>query len=206
MMKIPSLQTVCHAVIQLFPRDYTTNLSGSFSPQDVPFVLAFGPDTCGHVHVMMNRYKLGKSVTAPEDNLAHRYSLLLFSSGSYRVHIDGRCVANGLVSTDFVLMDKLVKDPIARKPSNWIDDEFITDSSASTSPEFIDDAKSMYYDSRFMSSPKTKNPDHKVSEIMGFVVECLLNGCMHVGADKDCQPGISRPLGASDYCESLLSR
>jgi calreticulin len=96
----------------------------------------FGPDVCGtstrKTHAIFT-YKgknllTKKSIKCETDNLSHRYTLIVYPDNSYEVQIDGKKVESGTLFDDWdFLPPKMIKDPEASKPDDWVDDAKIPD-------------------------------------------------------------------------------
>jgi hypothetical protein len=96
----------------------------------------FGPDVCGYstrkTHVIFP-YKgdnklIKKSVKCETDRLSHRYTLVVHPDNTYEVSIDGAKTESGNLADDWdFLAPKTIKDPAAKKPSDWVDEAQIPD-------------------------------------------------------------------------------
>jgi len=96
----------------------------------------FGPDICGtstkKVHVIFT-YKgknllTKKSIMCESDQLSHVYTLIVNPDNTYEVRIDGSKKASGTLFEDWdFLPPKTIKDPNAKKPEDWVDQEKIDD-------------------------------------------------------------------------------
>jgi len=103
---------------------------------DSEYAIMFGPDICGtstkRVHVIFT-YKgknllTKKSIVAESDQLSHVYTLVLNPDNTYEVRIDGSKKASGSLFEDWdFLPPKTIKDPNAKKPEDWVDQEKIDD-------------------------------------------------------------------------------
>jgi len=96
----------------------------------------FGPDICGYstkkVQAIFNHQGenlLKKSdVTAPEDEFTHSYVLIVKPDDTYEIRVDGKIEASGNLKDDWDFeKQKTIKDPKAKKPSDWVDNEYIDD-------------------------------------------------------------------------------
>ncbi|XP_054644885.1 calreticulin-like [Dunckerocampus dactyliophorus] len=125
--------------VKIFPAD----IDQSALNAELPFYVMFGPDICGRstqrVHVMLN-YKgkghlIKKHIKCRVDDLTHLYTLVLNPDQTYEVKIDNKQVASGSLEDDFdMLPPKKIKDPLAEKPSDWVDQATIDDPT-DTKPE-----------------------------------------------------------------------
>jgi calreticulin len=103
---------------------------------DSEYAIMFGPDICGtstkRVHVIFT-YKgknllTKKSIVAESDQLSHVYTLIVNPDNTYEVRIDGSKKASGSLFEDWdFLPPKTIKDPSAKKPEDWVDQEKIDD-------------------------------------------------------------------------------
>ena len=129
--------------------------SDSFGSK-TPFYIMFGPDICGperKIHVILSHEGVEKerkfTIPAPADNLNHLYTLVIDQKDkSYKVSVDDEVLAQGLIVNDWnILPSKTIKDPSAKKPFDWEDDEMSPDKSAKKpidwddEPEFIEDVQ-----------------------------------------------------------------
>jgi calreticulin len=100
------------------------------------YAIMFGPDICGtstkRVHVIFT-YKgknllTKKDIKCETDQLTHVYTLILHPDNTYEVRIDNKKVQSGSLLEDWdFLAPKTIKDPAAKKPSDWVDAETIAD-------------------------------------------------------------------------------
>ena len=120
---------------------------------DSPYLLMFGPDICGpatkKVHVIFN-YKgknllTTKDIRCKDDVHTHVYRLVVKPDNTYKVLIDGETVEKGELEKDWAFLPpKKIKDPEAKKPSDWDDNPKIDDPTDSKpedwdQPEYIPD-------------------------------------------------------------------
>jgi len=107
----------------------------------------FGPDICGSstkkVHLIFNykgkNHLLKKNVPAESDTFTHLYTMILHPDNTYEIQIDLKEVAKGNLKDDWdLLAAKQIKDPSAKKPSDWVDDKEIVDPE-DKKPEGYDD-------------------------------------------------------------------
>ncbi|CAD5224064.1 unnamed protein product [Bursaphelenchus okinawaensis] len=132
------------------------------------YVIMFGPDICGpsnkKVHVILNyngkNHLIKKNISPKDDDLTHLYTLVLNSDNTYEVHIDGAKVESGELEADWdFLPEKKIKDPDAKKPEDWDDNEYITD------PE---DKKPEDWDKpQHIPDPEAKKPEDWDDEMDG---------------------------------------
>jgi len=103
---------------------------------DTPYYIMFGPDICGpgtkKVHVIFH-YKgknllTKKDIRCKDDEFSHLYTLVLNSDNTYEVKIDNVKVESGELEADWeFLPPKKIKDPHAKKPADWVDEETMDD-------------------------------------------------------------------------------
>jgi calreticulin len=103
---------------------------------DSDYYVMFGPDICGtstkRVHVIFT-YKgknllTKKTINCESDQLSHVYTLIVHPDNQYEVRIDNKKVQSGSLFEDWdFLPPKNIKDPNAKKPSDWVDQEKIDD-------------------------------------------------------------------------------
>lgn len=99
-----------------------------------PYEIMFGPDICGpgtkKVHVIFKHgeenLQIKKDIRCKDDIYTHFYTLIVNTDNTYEVLIDNEKVESGNFEDDF-LPPKKVKDPEARKPSDWDDRPTIDD-------------------------------------------------------------------------------
>ncbi|XP_061834622.1 calreticulin-like [Nerophis lumbriciformis] len=118
--------------IKIFPSD----LDQSAMDAESPFYIMFGPDICGRstqkVHVIFNYkgqgYLIKKDIKCKVDELTHLYTLIINPDQTYEVKIDNTQVASGSLEDDWdILLPEKIKDPLAKKPSDWVDQATIDD-------------------------------------------------------------------------------
>ncbi|KAG9508478.1 Calreticulin, partial [Fragariocoptes setiger] len=120
---------------------------------DSEYKIMFGPDICGpatkKVHLIFN-YKgnnllINKDIRCKDDEYTHLYRLVVKPDNTYKVSIDGVEVEKGELEKDWdFLPPRKIKDPDAKKPSDWDDREKIDDPNDKKPddwdvPEFIPD-------------------------------------------------------------------
>eukprot|EP00249_Psilotum_nudum_P013703 c24465_g1_i3 orf=122-1321(+) len=168
-----------------------SNFSG-----ETPYSIMFGPDICGYstkkVHVILN-YKgtnnaIEKDIKCETDQLTHVYTLIIKSDNTYSVLIDNEEKQSGSLYKDWkMLPPKKIKDPNAKKPDDWDDNEYIDDledkkpegyddiptevpDSSAEKPEDWDDEEDGEWKAPLIPNPeyqgpwkpkKIKNPDYK---------------------------------------------
>jgi calreticulin len=128
---------------------------------DSDYAIMFGPDVCGtstkRVHVIFT-YKgknllTKKDIKCETDQLSHVYTLILRSDNTYEVRIDGSSKASGSLYDDWdFLLPKTIKDPAAKKPSDWVDNEKIDDPTDAKPADWDDVPKSI-------ADPDAEKPD-----------------------------------------------
>jgi len=100
------------------------------------YTIMFGPDICGFstkkVQAIFNHggeNLLKKSdVNAPEDEFTHSYILIVKPDDTYEIRVDGKTEASGNLKDDWDFeKPKTIKDPKAKKPSDWVDNEYMDD-------------------------------------------------------------------------------
>jgi calreticulin len=123
-----------------------------------PYTIMFGPDICGYstkkVHVIFNHNGQNllkkEDVKCPDDEFTHFYTLIIRSDDTYEVLIDGESKEKGKLKEgwDFE-KPKMIKDPNAKKPSDWVDKEYMDDTNDvkpadwDTEPEKIADPEAV---------------------------------------------------------------
>lgn len=150
--------------IKIFPSSLDqTDMHG-----DSPYGIMFGPDICGpgtkKVHVIFN-YKgknllTKKDIRCKDDVFTHVYTLIVRPDNTYEVKIDNSKVESGSLEDDWdFLAPKTIKDPAAKKPEDWDDNEKIDDPTDSK-PEDWDKPE-------HMPDPDAKKPDDWDDEMDG---------------------------------------
>merc|ERR1712055_59591 len=98
--------------------------------RDSPYNVMFGPDICGpgtkKVHVIFEHkgknHLIKKDIRCKDDVFTHLYTLVLNTDGTYEVLIDNEKAESGTLTDDWdFLPPKKIKDPEAKKPSDWVD-------------------------------------------------------------------------------------
>ena len=145
---------------------YLKILSPEVEPEEfgdsTPYSIMFGPDICGmdrKTHLILrditgeSRF-MNISVYPKTDQLTHLYTLQLSpTSQSFSILIDREEVATGSLEEMFpnIYPQKMIPDPNARKPADWIDDELIPDP---------DDKKPLdWVDAEYIADPEAVKPD-----------------------------------------------
>ncbi|XP_052776647.1 calreticulin-like [Mya arenaria] len=133
-----------------------------------PYNIMFGPDICGpgtkKVHVIFN-YKgenklIKKDIRCKDDVFTHLYTLIVKSDNTYEVKIDNAKVESGSLEEDWdLLKPKKIKDPEAKKPEDWDDNEKIDDPE-DTKPEDWEKPE-------HIPDPDAKKPDDWDDEMDG---------------------------------------
>jgi len=121
----------------------------SFEPEtfngDTQYAIMFGPDICGstkRTHVIFNykgeNHLIEKTIQPQSDVSSHVYTLVVHPDQTYDVLIDQKSVQTGKIDEDFpkMLGPKKIKDPEAKKPSDW-DDRPKIDDPTDTKPAVI---------------------------------------------------------------------
>jgi calreticulin len=135
---------------------------------DSEYNIMFGPDICGttkKTHVIFTHdgknHLVKKDIKCESDQWTHLYTLILRPDNTYEVLIDGSSVSKGSLTEDFdILPPKEIKDPKAKKPSDWVDEKTIADP-ADKKPEGYDDIPAQITD------PDAKKPDDWDDELDG---------------------------------------
>jgi len=118
--------------IKLMPK----GLDQSKFSGDSAYDIMFGPDICGtstrKVHAIFTYKEKNllwkKTPSCESDQLSHVYTLVVKPDQTYDVRVDGKSVGSGNMLEDWdFLPAKMIKDPAASKPKDWIDLEFIDD-------------------------------------------------------------------------------
>jgi calreticulin len=135
---------------------------------DSPYFIMFGPDICGpgtkKVHVIFN-YKgknllTKKDIRCKDDVYSHLYTLIVRPDNTYEVKIDNKRVEGGDLESDWdFLAPKMIKDPEAKKPDDWDDQEKIDDPE-DTKPEDWEQPE-------HINDPDAKKPDDWDDEMDG---------------------------------------
>jgi len=127
---------------------------------DTPYHIMFGPDICGtstrRTHVIFTfegkNLLTKKEIRCETDELSHVYTLIVHPDNTYEVRVDGEKRESGSLYEhwDF-LLPKTIKDPSAKKPSDWVDQATIDDPS---------DVKPANYDSvpKEIPDPSSEKP------------------------------------------------
>lgn len=145
------------AYIKLLPPGFDAKKFGG----DDDYAIMFGPDVCGtstrKTHAIFT-YKgknllTKKNIRVETDNLSHRYTFVVDSDNTYEVRIDGSKVESGSLFDDWdFLPPKMIKDPKASKPADWVDEARIPNPEE-TKPENWDDVPAKIPD------PDAKQPE-----------------------------------------------
>jgi len=103
---------------------------------DSTYNIMFGPDICGSTtkktHVIFQykgkNYLIKKDIKCENDEWTHLYTLVIKPDNTYKVLIDSNEVAAGTIQDDWdILPPRQIKDPNAKKPSDWDDRKKIPD-------------------------------------------------------------------------------
>lgn len=120
---------------------------------DSPYYLMFGPDVCGNtrrIHCILSykgkNYLIKKEIAPITDKLTHLYTFVLKPDQSYEILVDNASMAAGTLFEDWdILPPQKIADPEAKKPEDWVEEEFIIDAEDKkpadwdSIPEFIED-------------------------------------------------------------------
>ncbi|XP_025805755.1 calreticulin isoform X2 [Panicum hallii] len=99
---------------------------------DTPYSIMFGPDICGYstkkVHTILTKdgknHLIKKDVPCETDQLTHVYTLIIRPDATYTILIDNEEKQTGSVYEHWdILPPKQIKDPEAKKPEDWDDEE-----------------------------------------------------------------------------------
>jgi calreticulin len=135
---------------------------------DSEYNIMFGPDQCGgtkRVHFILTykgkNHLIEDDVNYSPDELSHVYTLILHPDQTFKVLVDNEEKRSGSLTKDFsFLPPKEILDPQAKKPADWVDDEYMDD------PE---DKKPADWDSvpESIADPNAKKPDDWDEELDG---------------------------------------
>jgi calreticulin len=135
---------------------------------ETPYHIMFGPDICGpgtkKVHVIFTykgkNHLIKKDIRCKDDEFTHVYTLILTPDNKYEVLIDNEKAESGELESDWdMLPERKVKDPDAKKPEEWDDNEYIDDPE-DTKPEDWDKAE-------HVADPEAKKPEDWDDEMDG---------------------------------------
>jgi len=125
---------------------YIKLLSSTFDQKtfggDTPYAIMFGPDICGtstqRVHAIFGfqgkNLLIKKDIRCETDELSHVYTLIVRPDNTYEVRVDGTKRESGSLYDDWEFTQpKTIKDPSAKKPSDW-DDRAKIDDPTDTKP------------------------------------------------------------------------
>ena len=149
---------------------------------DDKYAIMFGPDMCGtstrktHVILTYNGKNLltKKNIKMESDQASHVYTLVLHADNTYEVQIDTVKVESGSLYDDWdFLLPKMIKDPEAKKPSDWVDNADMPDPE-DKKPEGYDDIPAKLPDTSAKkpedwdeeedgewTAPQVDNPEYK---------------------------------------------
>jgi len=125
------------------------------------YSVMFGPDICGsatrRVHTIFTykgvNHLIKREIRPETDQLTHVYTLIVKPDNTYSVKIDDKEVQKGTLHDDWdMLKPKTIKDPSAKKPEDWDENEKIDDP-ADTKPEGWDDIP------KEIPDPKASKPE-----------------------------------------------
>jgi len=113
---------------------------------ETPYQIMFGPDICGgskRVHAILENegknHLITKTVAPETDELTHVYTLILHPDNTYKILIDLQEKSTGSLEEDWEMLEpKMIKDPEASKPEDWIDEPMMVDPE-DVKPEGYDD-------------------------------------------------------------------
>mmetsp|Transcript_17950 Transcript_17950/g.27765 ORF Transcript_17950/g.27765 Transcript_17950/m.27765 type:complete len:318 (+) Transcript_17950:836-1789(+) len=121
----------------------------------------FGPDICGYstkkVHVIFTykgkNHLIKKEIKPETDVKTHIYTLIVKPDNTYEVLIDLKSVQKGSLYDDWdMIPPKIIKDPKAKKPEDWDENEEIDDPE-DKKPDGYDDIPKQIVD------PDAKKPE-----------------------------------------------
>jgi len=153
------------AYIKLLPSGLNQENFGG----DSEYNIMFGPDICGSstrkTHLIFTykgkNHLINKEIKAETDEFTHLYTLIVTPDNTYKVLIDQNEVASGRLKDDWdMLLPKQIKDPNAKKPSDWDDRKLIPDPTDSK-PQGWDDIPAEIPD------PNAKKPEDWDDELDG---------------------------------------
>merc|ERR1712187_715262 len=145
--------------VKVFPKEFEPESLHGESAYNV----MFGPDICGYstkkVHVIFNyegkNHLIKKEIKCKDDQFTHVYNLALRQDNTYEVFIDGESEKKGSLEEDWdMLKPKEIKDPEAKKPEDWVNEEEMDgewEAPMINNPEFKGEWK----------AKKIPNPDYK---------------------------------------------
>nr|XP_040039922.1 calreticulin-like [Gasterosteus aculeatus aculeatus] len=142
--------------VKIFPSDQDQSTMHG----DSQYYIMFGPDICGYstkkVHVIFNykgqNHLIKKDIKCKDDEMTHLYTLILNPDQTYEVKINNEKVESGTLEEDWDMRPpKKIKDPEAKKPSDW-DDRAMIDDPSDTKPEEWDKPETIL-------DPDAKKPD-----------------------------------------------
>lgn len=128
---------------------------------DTPYSIMFGPDICGYstkkIHGIITHegknMLIKKNVDCETDTLSHVYTFVLSANNSFRILTDMKEKASGSIFDEWdFLKPKNIPDPEAKKPEDWVDEEFMDDPE-DKKPEGHDDIPKEIVD------PEAKKPE-----------------------------------------------
>ncbi|XP_052145965.1 calreticulin-like [Oryza glaberrima] len=114
---------------------------------ETPYSIMFGPDICGYatkkVHAILTKngknHLIKKDVPCETDQLTHVYTLIIRPDAKYSILIDNTEKQTGSIYDDWnIIPPKNKRDPEAKKPEDWDDNEYIPDPE-DKKPEGYDD-------------------------------------------------------------------
>lgn len=165
--------------VKVFPAD--------FVPEDMhgesQYNLMFGPDICGYstkkVHVIFayngKNHLINKEIKCKDDEFTHVYTLHLKPDNSYEVFIDGESAQKGSLESDWDMLEpKEIKDPEAKKPSDWVNDAKMDDPE-DTKPDGWDDI------AEYIADPEAKIPEDWDEEMDGEWEAPMINNPEYKG-------------------------
>ncbi|KAJ7563391.1 hypothetical protein O6H91_03G108500 [Diphasiastrum complanatum] len=119
---------------------YVKLLSGDVDQKsfggDTPYSIMFGPDICGSatkkVHAILSykgeNHPIKKDISCETDQLTHVYTFVIRPDATYTILIDNKEKESGSLFKDWkMLPPQKIRDPEAKKPEDWDDEEYIPD-------------------------------------------------------------------------------
>lgn len=142
--------------VKIFPAD----MDQAEMHGESQYYIMFGPDICGYstkkVHVIFHykgqNHLIKKDIRCRDDEFTNLYTLILNPDQTYEVRINTEKVESGSLEEDWdFLPPKKIKDPEAKKPADW-DDQDKIDDPEDTKPEGWDKPENI-------PDPDAKKPD-----------------------------------------------
>lgn len=142
------------AYLKLFDSSSIDDLK--FFNNETPYVIMFGPDRCGATNKVHFILKVKNPITqkweehhatnpplVPNGSLSHLYTLIIRPDNSFDIMVDNAVEKKGNLLEDMtppINPPKLIDDPDDKKPSDWVDEEQIPDTTAVKPDDWDEDA------------------------------------------------------------------